>query len=212
MRAEWELNSGFSRLGLRNKRGKKPQWAWNKKSGKLVRDDQKGGIDWWRYQSEILIPKLLPFAKACLIDRPETLVQEDKAPSHSHAAQQKIYNLWAVTRLIWPGNSPDLNPIEPAWYWMKRRTTSKGPPTTRKAATETWLHWWRELPQENIQAWIERIPRHIEEIIRLEGGNEYKEGRVKLFDKRLPQIIDVRGLEDSEEELSEEEEWYDCDE
>lgn len=212
MKAQWQLNSGLSRLGLRNKRGKKPQWNWNKASGKLVRDNQKGGIDWWRYQSEILIPKLLPFAKACLIDRPNTVVQEDKAPSHSHSAQHKIYNLWAIMRLIWPGNSPDLNAIEPTWYWMKRRTTSKGAPTTRKAATELWLHWWRELPQENIQAWIERIPHHIQEIIRLEGGNEYKEGRAKLFDGRLAQLKSRRNLEELEEELSEEDEWYDCDE
>jgi hypothetical protein len=29
------------------------------------------------------------------------------------------------------------------------------------------------------QAWIERIPRHIQEIIRLEGGNEYREGAME---------------------------------
>ena len=28
-----------------------------------------------------------------------------------------------------------------------------------------------------MQRWIERIPVHIQEVIRLEGGNEYKEGR-----------------------------------
>jgi hypothetical protein len=33
------------------------------------------------------------------------------------------------------------------------------------------------MPQEVIQAWIERIPRHVREVIRLQGGNEYKEGR-----------------------------------
>jgi hypothetical protein len=30
-----------------------------------------------------------------------------------------------------------------------------------------------------IQAWIERIILHIKEVIILEGGNEYKEGRLK---------------------------------
>jgi hypothetical protein len=35
------------------------------------------------------------------------------------------------------------------------------------------------MPQERIQAWIERIMDHIPEVIRLEGGNEYKEGRLK---------------------------------
>jgi len=31
--------------------------------------------------------------------------------------------------------------------------------------------------QWRIQAWIERIPRHIQKIIELEGGNEYREGK-----------------------------------
>jgi hypothetical protein len=34
--------------------------------------------------------------------------------------------------------------------------------------------------QEKIQAWIERIIAHIRDVIRLEGGNEYKEGRMKV--------------------------------
>ena len=34
---------------------------------------------------------------------------------------------------------------------------------------EAWIKAWKELPQTQIQAWIERI--------RLEGGNEYAEGR-----------------------------------
>ena len=36
---------------------------------------------------------------------------------------------------------------------------------------------WNDLPQEEIQRWIAAIPHHIQEIIRLEGGNEYKEGQ-----------------------------------
>jgi hypothetical protein len=30
-----------------------------------------------------------------------------------------------------------------------------------------------------IQSWIKAIPGHVKEIIRLGGGNEYKEGRKK---------------------------------
>ena len=39
-----------------------------------------------------------------------------------------------------------------------------------------WLQAWKDLPQATIQSFIERIPHHIAEIIRLEGGNEYEEG------------------------------------
>ena len=59
---EWELEIGMRRLGLRKKRGKQPIWKFTKATGKITRESKKGGIDWWRYQQNILLPKLLPFA------------------------------------------------------------------------------------------------------------------------------------------------------
>ena len=64
-REEWELLESMRRTGLRNKRGRKPQWRWTEKTGKLVRKSG-GGIDQWRYQACVLILKLIPFAKECL--------------------------------------------------------------------------------------------------------------------------------------------------
>lgn len=176
MREEWELLNGMRRIGLRTKPGKAPEWRWSEKNGKLVRG-KGGGIDWWRYQSQVLIPKLIPFAKECTKERPKTLVQEDKAPSHAHHAQALLYSREEVDRLLWCGNSPDLNAIEPAWFWIKRNTTKKGAPKSREQAVKVWEKAWDELPQAQIQAWIERIPVHIHKIIKLEGGNEYIEGR-----------------------------------
>ena len=81
-----------------------------------------------------------------------------------------------IERLLWPGNSPDLNAIEPAWFWMKRETTKKGAITSNEKLKAAWIKCWNEMPQELIQAWIDRIPAHIEEIIACEGNNLYKEG------------------------------------
>ena len=39
-----------------------------------------------------------------------------------------------------------------------------------------WIECWGKLPQRKIQEWIERIPGHIQRIIKCEGGNEYREG------------------------------------
>jgi hypothetical protein len=69
--------------------------------------------------------------------------------------------------------------IEPCWFWMKRQTTKKGPITSQDKLKEEWIKCWKEMPQEKIQAWIKRIIVHIKDVIRLEGGNEYKEGRLK---------------------------------
>lgn len=178
LRENWELENGLRRINLRqNPPGKKPTWKFTKKNGKLTREGSKGGIDWYRYHTTILIPKLLPFAQECMIQQPDMLVQEDKAPAHNHQYQQKVFDIAGVNRLLWPGNSPDLNAIEPCWPWMKRYTTKKGAPKSRTEAVKVWGQAQNDLPQERIQQWIDRIPRHIEEIIRLEGGNEYEEGR-----------------------------------
>jgi hypothetical protein len=112
-RAEWELSSGLRRINLRrNPGGKKPQWRWNQSTDKLVRKSL-GGIDFWRYYKEVMLPKLIPFAQECKKKRPNTLVQEDGAPAHIHHHHGPVYKLYDVERLIWPGNSPDLNAIEP---------------------------------------------------------------------------------------------------
>jgi hypothetical protein len=67
---------------------------------------------------------------------------------------------------------------------MKRETMKKGPIFGEKELREAWIRCWEEtLTQERIQAWIERIIVHVKEVIRLEGGNEYKEGRNKGQEK-----------------------------
>ncbi len=66
------------------------------------------------------------------------VVQEEKAPSHVHYDQARIYDIYQVKRLLWCGNSSDLNAIEPCWFWMKRHTTKKGAPKSRTEAMKVW--------------------------------------------------------------------------
>src|SRR2546430_1245949 len=113
----------------------------------------------------LMMRKLIPFAKECAKERSKTLVQEDNAPSHAHKTQEEIYSIFGVQRLLWPGNSPDLNMIEPAWAYLKRVTTKNGPLKTRKEAEDAWTKAWSELKQSRIQAWIERIKPHIDKVI-----------------------------------------------
>ena len=73
MKEEWELATAMRRIGLQNLRGIKPIWKWNKKHGKLIRGNGKG-INWYRYVTFVLKPKLIPFTLAYKEDRPSTLI------------------------------------------------------------------------------------------------------------------------------------------
>jgi hypothetical protein len=163
--------------------GTRKTWKHNEETGAFVVKNGRGGINWYRYQKRILEEKLLPFARECQKDRPKTIVQEDNAPAHKSHYQGVVYNLWKIMKMLWPANSPDLNAIEPTWFYMKKETTKRGPSSDRKKLKVRWEKCWADLPQSKIQEWIEAIPHHVAEIIRLEGGNEYKEGRKKGEEK-----------------------------
>ena len=125
----------MSRIGLRNKPGKQPQFKHTEKTGAFVVKEGKGGINWYRYQEKVLKPLLLPFALQLKKEGP-VIVQEDGASPHSSIYSFAVFKEFIIEKLEWPGNSPDLNAIEPCWFWMKRETTQKGAPLGRKKLEE----------------------------------------------------------------------------
>lgn len=60
---------------------------------------------------------------------------------------------------------------------MKRKTSKRGALCNRITAKKLWQRYWQKLSQQYIQAWIKRIIRHIQEVICLDGGNEYRKGK-----------------------------------
>ena len=143
----------------------------------------------------ILKKKLLPFAKAHTLAYPGTIVQEDRAPAHKSKHNIPLFSLARVAKLFWPGNSPDLNVIEPCWWWMKLQTTRKGASTSKAELVTQWEKCWKDLPQARIRRWIDRIAVHIEAIITCNGGNEYMEGSAGVsWRKRWEKGLDLEEL------------------
>lgn len=96
---EWELNNSFRRLHLRPNRGKKPQFRFSKKTGKLVRDGGSG-IDWYRYQKVIYF-----LYKADLLLT--SLYRRFLSPVYYHSLSVvarivRILLLWKIMRLRMP--------------------------------------------------------------------------------------------------------------
>src|SRR5580692_2550514 len=95
------------RLNLHTKPGRKPEWKWDKQYGKLTWTNGNG-IDWWQYCTKVVLPKLIPFAQECEKDRPGTIIQKDGAVPHNSVYKNRLYNLAAVSYLLWVGNSLDV--------------------------------------------------------------------------------------------------------
>ena len=67
---------------------------------------------------------------------------------------------------------------------MKRETTKKGGGTSKKQMKIDWINCQDNMPAEKRHVQVKRVYYHVKEVIRLEGGNEYKEGRLKGKEKK----------------------------
>ena len=57
----------------------------------------------------------------------------DNAPLHRAAATKAMLNEMQIICMNWPLYSPDLNPIETVWYWMKQYIMRNYPEKMTKA-------------------------------------------------------------------------------
>ncbi|GFT82561.1 transposable element Tcb1 transposase [Trichonephila clavipes] len=80
---------------------------------------------------EILQNKLLPTARD-LLGNQSWIFQDDNAPCHRAKVVQKWLEDHTVNRMNWPGQFPDLNPIESLWFKVGYETSKKKPSNKRE--------------------------------------------------------------------------------
>lgn len=121
----------------------------------------------------VLRTKLVPAAEeifeAAEVDSWQLLM--DKAPAHAAASTTKWLQKRGVNVLQddWPGNSPDLNPIENVWGWMKAQLYRRKIKDLceLKAAL---LQLWDRVPDHMLTRLMTSMNSRLRDVVANEGG------------------------------------------
>lgn len=100
------------------------------------------------------------------------IFQQDSAPCHVSKVMMKYFKDNSITLLDWPGNSPDLNPIENLWAICKARLQKMDCTTKTKLVEAVIQVWFRdEAITNNCKKLVDSMPRRIQEVIKVKGGH-----------------------------------------
>lgn len=100
------------------------------------------------------------------------VLQQDKAPCHTSKKSTQHLESKGITVLQWPGNSPDLAPIETLWAIAKNKLKEKDVTTKEKLIAAVIKVWFRdEKLRESCVKLTESMPKRIEQVIANKGGH-----------------------------------------
>ena len=93
---------------------------------------------------------------------------QDGAPAHRSKVVKKWLKDNHMPVLEWPGNSPDLNPIENAWNYMKNKV-QEAQPTNINSLKEVLTMLWSHMDAEYFKKLAESMPNRLGKVIQAKG-------------------------------------------
>ena len=97
------------------------------------------------------------------------IFQQDNAPGHTATVAKAWFKKNRTSVLDWPGQSPDLNPIENLWS-MVQRIVHKQLFSNKHQLLGAVVQAWNSLPRNSIRSLIDSMPRRVKAVIKAKGG------------------------------------------
>ena len=127
-----------------------------------------GNINARVYIDEVLSTKVLQSASD-LFGAEEFIFQQDGAPCHTARVCKTWFQDNNVRLLDWPGNSPDLNPIENLWARLKRLVASRRPSNKAQLIESIISCWFHVISADELKNLVDSMPRRCRAIINAKG-------------------------------------------
>lgn len=145
-------------------------WDWKSPLVFLVKEEGKKGICSTAYLNQVLEAVDFPFYDSLTsMQKEEFIFMEDGAKVHKGKAGLPSLNR-GIRSFDWPPSSPDLNPIEKIWRWMKQEITKpETVPTTIEDLKEVLQELWNEVDPKDWRYLTERLTCKLEEVIDSKG-------------------------------------------
>ena len=136
----------------------------------LEKEEGRKGICSHAYLTQVLEPVVFPHFDSLSEQEKESFIfMEDGAKVHKGHARLPRLNK-GIRGFRWPPSSPDLNPIEKVWRWMKQEITKLPNPPTSKAELRIILQeLWDQVEPENWRYLTERLTCKLEDVIEVKG-------------------------------------------
>ena len=102
------------------------------------------------------------------------IFQQDLAPCHTEKIVKKFFDENEISVLEWPGNSPDLNPIENLWAICKQRLRGMDCTTKEKMIKALIEVWYRD-PKIILDCskLVESMPNRVKMLLKNRGHTNY---------------------------------------
>ena len=97
--------------------------------------------------------------------------QQDNDPKHTSQKAKNWFNDQSFEVMVWPSQSPDLNPIEHLWGILKRKLAAY--PEAPQGMEELWQRVqveWEKIGVEECRKLIESMPARVKEVLKAKGG------------------------------------------
>lgn len=120
------------------------------------------------YYKKVIIYCVKPSRDHLFGSQPCLFMQEN-APAHKARSVMQVFEQECIQLLDWPGQNPDLNPIENLWRYIKARL-SKTQSKNRQELFQKLQKIWDEILQQHIRTLIDSMPRRIAMCVRQHGG------------------------------------------